>query len=350
MGLSWSDLQYAIPVYGQAKAAMDLSNSNMLTNANVPTQYQDRDQILRLINQGYAPGGIAQMQAPQLQMGADPFRAAQLQQLGQLQGVASGQQQGAGELAVQRQMQQAIAAQQAQARMARGPGAAQAYRNAANQTAAAGSTAAGLGQQAAMQDQMGAQGLLGQVGAQGRQGDFGVANANAGYQMGTNQLNSQNYLGLLGQLSDMSKNQLAGQQAAVMGANANQAGLLGGLISGGSQLAGASMKSDERLKDEITDARDDIDAMLDSLRPVGWKYKDPKHGAGRWSGIIAQDMERTPAGRQIVRDAPDGKELDTTKALSATLAATARLNERLRELERRAPDAAELPVARVVRR
>src|SRR4051812_8481556 len=87
-------------------------------------QYQDRDQILALINQGYAPGGVASNQAPQLQMGNDPFRRAQLAQMQQLQGIASGQQQGAGELATQRQYANAMAAQQAQARMARGGNAA----------------------------------------------------------------------------------------------------------------------------------------------------------------------------------------------------------------------------------
>jgi Chaperone of endosialidase len=309
------------------------------------TQYQDRDRILQLINQGYAPGGITQQQAPQLQLGADPFRAAQLQQLGQLQGIASGQQQGAGELAAQRQYQNALAAQQAGARMARGGGAGpQAYLNAANQSAALGSSAAGMGQQAALQDQMNAQGLLGQVGAQGRQGDFSTANANAGYQMGTNQLNSQNYQQLLGQLGNMGANQLQ-----AYGQAGQNKGMLGPLLSAGGQIGGAAiMASDARLKDDITDAREDIDAMLDGLRPVGWRYKDPKHGEGRWSGIIAQDMERSAAGRQIVRDEPDGKMLDTKKALSATLAASARLNERLRALEQRAPDGASLPMARVV--
>lgn len=367
MGFEFGDLQYLIPGYGQVKGAIDLSNSDMMTNNNVPTQYQDRDQIMKLINQGYAPGGITQMQAPQygapqLQMGDDPFRRAQLQQMSQLQGIASGQQQGAGELAAQRQYQNALAANQAGARMARGGSAPQAYLAAANQRAALGSSAAGMGQQAALQDQMNAQGMLGQVGAQGRQGDYSTANANAGYQMGTNQLNSQgqlatnqlnsqNYQQLLAQLSGMSANQLAGQQAAKMQANQNQSGLLGGLLSSGGQMAGAMM-SDERVKDDITDARADIDEMLDGLQPVGWKYKNPAHGKGRWSGIIAQDMERSVAGRQIVRDEPDGKTLDTTKALSATLAASARLNERLRVLEneRRTPGAAPLPVARVVKR
>lgn len=201
-------------------------------------QYQDRDKIMALINRGYGPGGITQNQAPQLQMQDQRFRDAQLQQLNQLQGIASGQQQGAGELAVQRQYANALAAQQAQARMARGANAALAYRNAANQSAALGSSAAGMGQQSAMQDQMNAQGLLSQVGAVGRQGDFNVANANAGYLQGNQQLNAQSYIGLLNQLNSMNGGQMGAQAAASQAAQQRNDALLGaGISSAGTILA-----------------------------------------------------------------------------------------------------------------
>ncbi len=294
-----------------------------------PTEFQDRAQMQAMLGQGV--GRYTNMQSPQLQMGDDPFRRAQLAQMGQLQGIASGQQQGAGELAAQRQYQNAMAAQQAQARMARGGNAALAYRNAANQSAALGSTAAGMGQQAALQDQMNAQGLMGQLGASGRGADINVANANAGFQQNMNQLNSGNYLQFLNQLNqtNMSKyNADLGIGAQREGADASKTG---GLIAG----LGAAIASDERLKTEVTDARADIDAMLDGLRgPVGWKYRDPaKHGDGRWTGVMAQDMERSEAGRRVVRDTPEGKMLDIPRAVSTSLAASARLHERLRELE-----------------
>lgn len=296
------------------------------------TQYQDRNQLLTGYNQGMAPGGIAQQRAPQLAMGADPFRAAQLQQLQQLQGVASGQQQGAGELAAQRQYANAMAAQQAQARMARGGNAALAYRNAANNSAALGSSAAGAGQQAAMGDQMNAQGLLANVGAQGRGSDINVSNANAGYQAQTQGQNAQNYLGLMNGLGGMDANQLGAQQNA-----AQNHGFLGPLLSAGGQVAGAALMSDERLKTNVTDGGRGIDEMLDALRgPVSWDYKDPKHGKGRWDGVMAQDLEGSEAGRRIVMETPDGKALDVNKALSAALASSARLNERVRDLEGRA--------------
>src|SRR5882672_6755943 len=182
LGDVFDKAQYLVPGYGQYKAGQAIMGSNALTNNNVPTHLQDRDKISGLIDQGmgqytnqaapqaqaaYAGAG-PQAQGAQLSMGADPFRQGQLQQIGQLQGIASGQQQGAGELAAQRQIQQALAAQQAQAHMARGSNAALAYRNAANQSAALGSTGAGMGQQAALQDQQAAQNMLTGALGQGR--------------------------------------------------------------------------------------------------------------------------------------------------------------------------------------
>lgn len=208
-----------------------------------PPQYQDRDRILQLINQGYAPGGITQQQAPQLQMGDDPFRRAQLAQMQQLQGVANGQQMGAGELATQRQYANALAAQQAQARMARGGNAALAYRNAANQSAALGSTAAGMGQQAAMQDQQVAHGLLGQIGAAGRGADYQTANANAALQLAQNQQNSGNYMALLQSLGAMDSGQLGTQAAAQQYSQQRNDALLGAGIGAAGQFLAARQRS-----------------------------------------------------------------------------------------------------------
>lgn len=187
----------------------------------------------------YGQQDITHYQAPQLQLGTDDFRRAQLQQLGQLQGIASGQQQGAGELAAQRQIANALAAQQAQARMARGGNAALAYRNAANQSASLGLSGVGMGQQAAMTDQMNAQGMMGQVGAQGRASDIGVAQANAGYQAGAQQLNSSNYMGLLSQLNGANQANSAQQQAASLAQQQRNDTLLGAGLSTAGTVAAA---------------------------------------------------------------------------------------------------------------
>lgn len=350
------------------------------------TQYQDYDQMQALIRGGMGDPGAAywsqdvtHMQSPQMQaaqagpaaqapaaqlnLGADPFRQGQIQQIGQLQQIASGQQQGAGELAAQRQIQQALAAQQAQARMARGSNAALAYRNAANQAAALGSTGAGMGQQAALQDQANAHAALTGALGQGRGMDVNVAGqnagfqqqaglqnagfqqqtglANAGFQQGANQynaglqqqgqqLNAQNYLQLLAQLGNMNANQLQAQ--GVAGQNK---GMFGPLLSAGGTVAGAALASDERLKTDVSDADREIDDMLDALKPKSGRYIDERHGEGEWNWVMAQDMERSKAGARLVREESYGKVLDVNKALSTALASMARLNARLRAVEQR---------------
>jgi hypothetical protein len=235
---------------------------------DAPAQYQDRDRILSLINGGFGQGGgrlgngqpirvggvdvsgvggafggggaqnITGYDAPRVSS-ASPFRTGQLAQMQQLQGIASGQQQGAGELAAQRQVQNALAAQQAQARMARGGGMApMAYRNAANQSAALGISGAGMGQQSALQDQQAAQNQLASVSSAGRNADISIGNANAGYQLQNNQLNSQNYKDLLAQLTAMNAGTFAAQNANNMAQNQQNNALLGaGIQTAGTIIA-----------------------------------------------------------------------------------------------------------------
>jgi hypothetical protein len=274
--------------------------------------------------------------APQLAGGPqDQFRQGQMGQVQQLQGIASGQQQGAGELAAQRQVQNALAAQQAMARGARGGNAGLAMRNAATNAAGLGLAGAGQAQQAALQDQQSAQGLLAQSLGQGRGQDIGLAGQNAQLQAGTQQLNDQLYQNMLQQLQGLGRD----EQMARMGAwQANKAapGLIGPLLSAGGQIgAAAALKSDERLKTDIDDAYDDVDEMLDNLVAKRYRYQnEARDGIGPRVGIMAQDMERSRMGRDVVFEHPDGKALDVNKALSAALASAARLNERVRKLER----------------
>jgi len=136
-------------------------------------------------------GGVNQRQAP-IAQAAQLGQAAQLangpqadarSQLGgvtsQLQRIMSGQQAGAGELAVNRQVGQATAAQQAAARMARGANAALAARNAARNTADIGVAGAGQAAQAQLQDQANATGQLGGILGQMRGQDIDLAAQNA---------------------------------------------------------------------------------------------------------------------------------------------------------------------------
>jgi len=56
-------------------------------------------------------------------------------------------------------------------------------------------------------------------------------------------------------------------------------------------------------------------------------YRSPR------TGVMAQDLEQSPEGRQVVVDTPHGKGLDQERALSFALASNAALNKRIEALE-----------------
>lgn len=122
---------------------------------------------------GYYQNALGGVGNPALNFGqanADRQRMGYLAD--QLNGVASGQQKGAGELATERQVSNATAAQQAAANAARGANAALAMRNAARNAAQLGVAGAGQAQQAALQDQANARGQLAGVLGQMQGGDL----------------------------------------------------------------------------------------------------------------------------------------------------------------------------------
>lgn len=100
--------------------------------------------------------------------------------------------------------------------------------------------------------------------------------------------------------------------------------------------------SDERGKSGLGHGKGgDADAFLDQLHPYTYRYKDPSNepseqpNGGRYLGVMAQDVERSPTGTQIVKDTPRGKVLEGGAMLSAIAAGTGRLHERLSQLEQR---------------
>lgn len=137
-------------------------------------------------------GGPAQMQAQQLAGGPqDQSRGGMMGVANRLGAIAGGQQVGAGEMAVNRQLGQATAAQMAAARGARGAAAGLAYRNAMRGVADLGLAGAGQAAQAQMGDQAAANQQLGSLyGAmRGQDIDFAGQNAQLANQAGA--LNAQ---------------------------------------------------------------------------------------------------------------------------------------------------------------
>lgn len=160
----------------------------------------------------------------------------------------------------------------------------------------------------------------------------------------------------------MMDQQLAGQRAAnmqyelartgnLLNADAQSAQLVSGrgnaLIGGIASLGSAAMAlSDERSKRDIEELDAENRQLRQLLEALGddaaatvrgapghtYRYEDPDApGAapGLHAGPMAQDLERTPLGASLVREAPDGtKMVDTGRAgLTALAAASAQQRE-----------------------
>lgn len=95
--------------------------------------------------------------------------------------------------------------------------------------------------------------------------------------------------------------------------------------------------SDARGKTQLARApRSTSQDMLDNLKPYTYDYKEPKAvGAaeGRRYGILAQDLEKSEAGKTIVFETAQGKMIDTVQGFGLVLATLADINERLKKLE-----------------
>ena len=94
--------------------------------------------------------------------------------------------------------------------------------------------------------------------------------------------------------------------------------------------------SDKTLKKNIRSAKDkdlmnpkQIDGFLIAFTQNNTTTKSKKHGKGKQVGIMAQDVEKTQLGKQMVEDTPEGKQINAAKGLGLVMASQARLNERL---------------------
>lgn len=160
------------------------------------------------------------------------------------------------------------------------------------------------------------------------------------------QLQARQMLG--GQLGTMMGQGMGAQQAKdTLNANIEQKnvesqnslirGITGGVF--GAVGAGLGALSDERAKENIHDGSDDVRDMLDKLEPHSYNYKG---GSEPHTSVMAQELEKSKAGSQMVKEAPNGlKMVDYGQGLAAILAAQADLHKRLKAIEGGKPKMAE---------
>lgn len=108
-----------------------------------------------------------------------------------------------------------------------------------------------------------------------------------------------------------------------------------GMAAGAGLLAALAMACDERSKKEKRDGHGEIRELFEALRPVEYEYnEDVGERPGRHVGILAQDLQRSKAGRAMVGTDERGRlNVDMKRALAAALAGTADLHARVASLE-----------------
>jgi hypothetical protein len=200
-----------------------------------------------------------------------------------------------------------------------------------------------LQQQAALANQN----MQGQFGLQGGQfqQQTNLANQNAGLQklglMGTAQMGMDQSLNA----NNIAQAQLNADRAKQI--SAAKGGLISGIAGGIAQ--GAMMASDARIKKNVKELRGQAGKMvqdaagdpgstkefLDALKPYEFNYTDEPAGTEPTAGIMAQDLEKTRLGRQmVIQDAATGvKKVDFGRGFGALLAGQAELNKRLAAME-----------------
>lgn len=162
--------------------------------------------------------------------------------------------------------------------------------------------------------------------------NVGIRNNQETTNKGLYQQQFQNQLakaqGQSGALANIAQNQQAGA--------ARQDQFLGGLIGagatvGGGYMTGAAMASDERVKTNVRSGDMDLESFLESLDPKKYEYTDPaKYGEGEQVSVMAQDLEKTPMGRDAVQADDEGvKRVDYAKLLPEIVAALGHLNKKV---------------------
>lgn len=376
------------------------------TNVNDPNAYQyggqpggDVSEENRYSQMGQAASGNA---APQMNLsqfyalqngmgananaaGSDAMSMARATAMGQTPSVANAQMM-AGVNATAR-------AQNQQAASARGGGA---NLVAAEQLAssAAGNAQANYVTQAgaqAAQERLNAQQVYGSM-ANAQQSAYaqqaGLASQNAyqqaGFQLNQNQLNQNGQLAYEGmrqgvfnsqqnaQMQGEAQNANTGATAAqlqatkdandkafqrqVIGGALTAIGTVGGAAIGGpagaaggaalGQAAGAAATSDVRAKSNIRDGGAAIDQTLGQMGAYQYEYNRPDLPKGTQTGTMAQQLLGTPAGAPLVaRDEHGRLVIQGPQATNFSLAALARLNDRVQQLEGQQGGTAALPPA-----
>lgn len=91
--------------------------------------------------------------------------------------------------------------------------------------------------------------------------------------------------------------------------------------------------SDKKMKKNVSDGSGDARDMMEKLAAAIFEYKDKNQGDGKQVGVMAQDLEKSDLGKQMVDEKGGKKWVNFAKGLGAVLAAQADLNKRMKKME-----------------
>jgi len=335
--------------YGESGAML----ADAQAGAAADSSWQQRQGAGMRAHQGYR-GQQAQM------------RGQQLDYISQLQAMAAGTGgPSAAEQVVQSQRDKNIAQASALAASGQGISPALAMKQAQDQAGASGQAAAQQAATIRSQEAMQAQQMLGGAISGVRGQDIGWAMDNAGLrqqgamanldaQMQQRQMNDQMtqqfmQMGLSLEEARMQAGMeleklKADQQTSMNEMIAGKAsadkdrkyGLLGAGLGAVGAVAGAYLKSDETIKQDIKQEPVKLDKFMDELGSYSYKYKDEVEDVSKDTrfGIMAQELERSEVGSTFVKETSQGKAIDIVQSVGPILASLSRLNDRQKKMEK----------------
>lgn len=151
----------------------------------------------------------------------------------------------------------------------------------------------------------------------------------------TSQLGASNLQGEA-TLNSNNYNTIQGTNAGVATNEQNNDTKLEG--AGLSAAGGLLTASDEDVKHGIKDASGDVEEFLQTLgSPASWEYDNPDapgQSDGRYVGPMAQDLEKSKAGKELVSDTPSGKMVDYGRSTALVMSALKHINSKVDALKK----------------
>lgn len=179
-----------------------------------------------------------------------------------------------------------------------------------------------------------------------------IKNTQAEANVGATQQGFNNQMGLAGQLAqnqttttNNANRNTSGNAGSAIGnvltaagspAGQKAIGAAGDALSSGWDTVSNWLSSDIKNKKNIKPVKKtDVDSLMDHIAPYKFDYKPNMNRPGEHMGIMAQDLEKAPGGKNMVREGKNGKEIDGGQLAGHLAAAMANMHQRLKKIEAR---------------